>query len=186
MRINPVGLPLDTETAAAMARWMPSIPGIEPLALFRILIQHRSLSEALHPLAAFQLGRGASLDPRDRELVINRSCALCQCEYEWGVHVGLLASKVGLAPITAAATVTKPASDPLWSERERCLISFVDALHTKGSISEELWIELRQRWNENQIIELTVLAGFYHLISFIANVTEAPLESWAPRFPSRL
>jgi 4-carboxymuconolactone decarboxylase len=184
MRIKPLGLPLDTETAAAMAKWMPSIPGIEPLALFRILIRHRSLSEALHPLAAFQLGRGSSIDARDRELVINRTCALCQCEYEWGVHVGLLASKVGLAPNTVTATVTKPASDPLWSQRERCLISFVDALHATGTISEELWVELCGHWNENQILELTVLTGFYHLISFIANITKIPLESWAPHFPS--
>jgi len=184
MRISPAELPLDTETAAAIAKWMPPIRGVEPLALFRILIQHPSLSEALHPLAAFQLGKGSSLDPRTRELVISRTCARCQCEYEWGVHVGLLASKIGLLPSTVAATVTKAASDPLWSDSERCLISLVDALHDTGTVSEELWIELRRHWNEKQTLELTVLTGFYHLISFVANVAGAPLESWAPRFPS--
>jgi alkylhydroperoxidase family enzyme len=63
------------------------------------------------------------------------------------------------------------------------LISLVDALHDTSTVSEELWIELRRHWNENQILELTVLTGFYHLISFVANVAGARLESWAPRFP---
>jgi alkylhydroperoxidase family enzyme len=181
--INPAELPLDTETAAAMAKWMPPIRGIEPLALFRILIQHRSLSEALHPLAAFQLGKSCSLDPRTRELAISRTCARCQCEYEGGVHAGLQAGKIGLLPGTLAATVTKPPSDPLWSDSERCLTSLMDALHDTSTVSEELRIELRRHWNENQILELTVLTGFYHLISFVANVAGARLESWAPRFP---
>jgi len=112
------------------------------------------------------------------------TCARCHCEYEWGVHIGLLADRVGLQPTTVAATVTAPASDPLWSDRDRCLISLVDALHTTSTISDGLWTELRTHWDEQQIPELTVLAGFYHLISFIANVAHAPLERWAPRFPS--
>ncbi|MGA2419869.1 MAG: carboxymuconolactone decarboxylase family protein [Candidatus Acidiferrum sp.] len=184
MRIKPLELPLGPESAATLAKWMPPIPGIEPLALFRILLQHRGLSEALHPLAAFQLRRASSIDLRSRELIINRTCARCHCEYEWGVHVGLLADRVGLEPTMVAATVTAPASDPRWSERDRCLISLVDALCASSAISDGLWAELRTHWDEQQIMELTVLAGFYHLISFIANVAEAPLESWAPRFPS--
>lgn len=36
--------------------------------------------------------------PREREIVIDRTCARCGCEYEWGVHVAAFGSAVGLTP----------------------------------------------------------------------------------------
>jgi hypothetical protein len=40
-----------------------------------------------------------------------------------------------------------------------------------------------QHWNEAQLIELLVIAGLYHTISFIVNGLSVPLESWGTRFP---
>jgi len=38
----------------------------------------------------YLLGRKASLSLRDREVVINRVCARCKAEYEWGVGRALV------------------------------------------------------------------------------------------------
>jgi len=183
MRIAPIQPPYDEQTAAALAKWM--LPGsAEPLALFRILVRHSELSERLRPLGAFNLGKSSGLEVRDREIVIDRVCALCGCEYEWGVHVAAFGARAGLTPEKLTATVSASPDDPVWSDREATLIRFVDALHQRAAIADDLWASLRHTWTELQIIELTALAGFYHLISFVANVAQVPLESWAARFPA--
>ena len=38
-------------------------------------------------------------------------------------------------------------------------------------------------FSDEQIIELIVLCGFYHTISFVARGLELPLEDYAARFP---
>lgn len=182
-RIQPLDLPLDDQHAAMMKKWMPPIPGVEPLALFRVLIRHAKLSESLHPLGAFQLGRESSLELRDRELVIDRTCARCHCEYEWGVHAALLGAAAGLDSTAIQATVKGNPSDPMWSARDGCLITLVDSLHDTGTISDELWRQLLEHWTQDQILELAVLTGFYHVISFVANMARLAPESWALRFP---
>lgn|SRR5215831_3828856 len=183
VRIRPLELPLDEEHAVMLKRWMPRTPGVEPLAIFRLLLRHPKLSESLHHLGAFQLGNEASLVLRDRELVINRTCARGHCEYEWGVHSALRGSHAGLGLATIAATVKSSANDPVWSARERCLIALVDSLHDTGTISDDLWKQLVEYWTEDQMLELAVLTGFYHVISFVANMAGLLPETWALRFP---
>jgi hypothetical protein len=48
-------------------------------------------------MAGGLLDRG-SIGLRDRAIVIDRACARCGSEYEWGVHVALFAARVGLTP----------------------------------------------------------------------------------------
>jgi alkylhydroperoxidase family enzyme len=182
-RIKPLGLPLDKAHAAMLEKWMPPIPGVEPLALFRLLIRHPMLAEKMHPLGSFQLGKQASLAVHDRELVIDRTCALCRCEYEWGVHTALLGAHAGLDPAAITATVKSRAEDPIWSVRDRCLISLVDSLHDTGSVPDELWTQVGEYWTEDQALEIAVLTGYYHAISFVANMAMLSPEKWAQRFP---
>jgi hypothetical protein len=48
------------------------------------------------------LGRGL-LMLRQREIVIDRTCALNGSEYEWGVHIAFFAAKVKFTPATPIA-----------------------------------------------------------------------------------
>jgi len=81
------------------------------------------------------------------------------------------------------STVKSSANDQVWSLRERCLISFVDSLHDAGTVSDELWQRLLDFWTEDQALELAVLTGYYHAISFAANTAGLLPETWALRFP---
>lgn len=182
-RIQPLEPPYEPEVATALAKWMPPGATVEPLKLFRTLLRHQQLSERMRPLGAGLLGSHSSLDPRDREIVIDRTCARCGCEYEWGVHVVFFGQALSIPEVQLLATVTKPANNEAWTERQALLIQFVDELHETATVSDDLWKRLAAAWNDEQRIELLVLAGWYHLISFVANATHIEREEWAARFP---
>lgn len=180
-RIVPLDPPFDPEIAESLKQWMPRNSPVPPLALFRTLHRNPKLSAAMHPIGRFNL-RDSSIAPRDREIVIHRTCALCHCEYEWGVHVASFAERVGFSAAEIDATVTGAAA---WSGREQLLISLTDALHQTADVPDELWAGLNAHWSQNQLLELVALVGCYHVISFVANAARVPLEDWAPRFPVR-
>lgn len=176
-RIAPLAPPHDPPLAATLAAMMP--PGMEPLALFRTLAHNPRVLEKVR--AGNLLDRG-SLDRRERELVILRTTARCGAEYEWGVHVAFFAARVGLSAAAVAASVDGAADDPAWTPREALLVRLADALHERATIADDLWAALAREWTAEQLIELIVLAGFYHTVSFVVNALAIDLEPGAARF----
>src|SRR3954465_4160164 len=73
-RIAPLEPPYDDETANVLRKWMPPGPAVGPLKLFRTLAVHPDLASRMRPLGAGILGHGR-VDPREREVVIHRTCA---------------------------------------------------------------------------------------------------------------
>lgn len=178
-RIAPLEPPYPEPVAAELAAMMP--PGVEPIALFRTLARNpRVLGKIRH---GNLLDRG-SIERRDRELVILRTCARCGSEYEWGIHASVFAPRLGIEPATLGATVHGDAGDPAFTERDALLVRLVDELHDTNRLSRELWDALRGCWSDEQLVELVVLAGFYHCISFVTNAFAIGLEPGAARFPA--
>ncbi len=64
------------------------------------------------------------------------------------------------------------------------LVRFVDELHDSGRVPDELWSSLTERWSAEQLLELLVLVGWYHVIAFVANGARVELEEWAATFPT--
>jgi 4-carboxymuconolactone decarboxylase len=181
-RIAPVEPPYSPDVEEMLRKWMPPDAGVEPLQLFRTLVVHGSLAARMRPLGAGILGHGL-LEPRDRELMIHRTCARCGAEYEWGVHAAFFGSAVGLSDQQLTATVTAPADDPVWSDRERAVLRLADELHDTAEVSEATYGELERHFTPEQLLELVVAAGWYHTISFVIGAARIPLEPWAARFP---
>jgi alkylhydroperoxidase family enzyme len=177
-RIAPEIPPFAPEIDAALKRLMP--PGVPPLVLFTTLARNPRVFQRF--MAAGLLDKG-SISLREREIVIDRATARCGSEYEWGVHVAFFAEKAGLTPIQIAATVTGASDDPVWTPRERLVLALVDALHDSNRIGDELWQKVRAEFSDAQLIELVVLTGFYHMVSFVTNAFTLPLEGNAARFP---
>ena len=72
-----------------------------------------------------------------------------------------------------------------WGDpRDRALIRAVDALHDDADISERLWNELASLFTEAHLLDLLLLCGWYHAISFVATAVRVPLEAGAPTFAS--
>lgn len=177
-RIAPVTPPFLPEIEAALTKIMP--PGAPPLLLFTTLAHNPRVFQRF--MAGGLLDRG-SISLREREIVIDRATARCGAEYEWGVHVAFFAGKAGLEASEVEATVHGGADDPAWSPRERLLIRLVDALHETATVDDELWADLSAEFSDEQRIELIVLAGLYHMVSFVTNALALPLEPFAARFP---
>jgi hypothetical protein len=74
------------------------------------------------------------------------------------------------------------ASDPCWSRRDALVIEGVDALHDTATIPDALWARLDAVFEAAELLDLTLLAGWYHAISYAANAARVELEEWAPRF----
>jgi 4-carboxymuconolactone decarboxylase len=181
-RIAPLQPPYDPDTEAMLRKWMPPGSPLEPLALFRTLAVHDELSSRMRPLGGGILGHGR-LDPRDREIVIHRTCALTGAEYEWGVHAVAFGRPLGLTDEQLAATVRGTAGDRAWSERDSLLIALADELDQSCDVSDELWTKLSEQFEPDQLLELVITAGWYRLLAYVINASRVALEPWAPRFP---
>ena len=179
-RIPPAVPPFGPELDAALARFTP--PGAEPLRLFRTLAQNpRVLSRFL---AGGLLDRG-SIGLRERELAILRTCARCGSEYEWGVHVAVFAGRAGLSAEEVRATCRRePPALASLGPRDRAILALCDALHERADVDDALWRALEAELAPAQIVELVVLAGFYHTVSFVTNALRIELEDGVPRFPA--
>ena len=181
-RIAPIEPPYDAATAEFLRKWMPPGSSLEPLALFRTLAVHPELANRMRPLGAGLLGHGL-IAPRDREIVIHRTCARTGAEYEWGVHAVAFGKPLGLDDAQLAATVTGDASDPAWSARDALLVRLADELHDTATLSDGLWTALVAHWTPPQLLELIILAGWYRLLAGVINGAGVVREAWAARFP---
>jgi 4-carboxymuconolactone decarboxylase len=180
-RIEPLAPPYTPELEALLQRMTPpGAPSI--LALFRVLAHHPLLAERMSGFGSLLLGRKASLSLRDREVVIDRVCARCGAEYEWGVHVAAFAEAADLTPAQNTAIADPDADDTPLTPRDRVLVQMVDELHESGAVSDALWPELAAHWSTPQLLELLVLAGWYHAIAYVCNAARVPLESWGARW----
>ncbi len=177
-RIAPVDPPYSPALQADFDKLMRGAP---PLLLFRTMAQNpRVLSRMM---AGGLLDKG-SINVRQRELMILRITALCGAEYEWGVHVAAFGAKAVWTPEQIRSTCRRSADDACWSADEKAVIKLADSLTLSKNVDDALWAELKSHFKDDQLIELIMLAGLYHAVSFILNATHVELEKFAPRFPA--
>jgi alkylhydroperoxidase family enzyme len=181
VRIIPAAPPYDPEVAARLQSMMP--PGVPPILLFRTFVRNLPMTEAMGGWGRYELGKQLSLSMRDREIVIVRTCANCRCEYEWGVHLVFYAARTGLTGDQVASLTHGGAADRCWtSERERLLVEAADALHHGADVGDDLWARLAAVFDDAQLLDLFLLCGWYHAISYAANAARVDLEAGSPRF----
>ncbi|MBG0564426.1 carboxymuconolactone decarboxylase family protein [Actinoplanes sp. NEAU-A11] len=158
-------------------------PGVPPIGLFRTFARNLPMTVAMSGWGRYELGRDLSLTMREREIVILRTCARCRCEYEWGVHVMFFAARVGFTDAQITSLTHGSADDPCWTAgRERILIEVADALHDTADLGDALWEAARDLLDEAELLDLFLLCGWYHAISFAARAARVELEPGAPRF----
>jgi 4-carboxymuconolactone decarboxylase len=155
-------------------------PGVPPLTLFTTLARVPRIWDRFR--AGSLLERGP-LSLRYREIVIDRTCARCGCNYEWGIHAAFFAPRAALTLEQLRATVHGDGNDPVWSDEERLLVRTVDQLHETSNISDDLWQALAAAFSVEQVFEVIALVGFYHTVSFFSNGLRLAPESYGVPFP---
>jgi alkylhydroperoxidase family enzyme len=176
-RIAPLEPPYAPEIQQQFDRIMRGAP---PLTLFRVVAGN---ARAWDKFRAGSLLDGGPLSLREREIVIDRTCALTKCEYEWGVHVVIFAKAAGFSDKQVKATVLEGADAECWSAHEQALIAAVDALHHRATLSDSEFAVLSAHYDDPKIFEIILLCGFYRTVSYLANGLDLPLEDAAARFP---
>ena len=177
-RIAPAVPPYDPAIQTALGRIMP--PGTPPLVLFTTLARDARLFGKF--FAGGLLDRG-HLTLRQRELVIDRTTALCGSEYEWGVHVAIFGARAEFDAAQLRSLACGDPDDACWSDEDRLLLRFCDALHRDCTIGDGLWQQMTARFGDEALLELLLLAGFYRTVSYLTNALRLPLEPGAARFP---
>ncbi len=175
-RITPLQPPYETPAGEEVKQMFGEQT---PYVLFTTMA---SSERAWAKFRAGSLLDGRLLSLREREIIIERTCARTGCEWEWGVHVMVFAEKAGLSRQDVAETLRVPADPSRWSASEAALIRVVDALHERSTLSDEEFAELSAHYNSEQILEIIMLTGHYHTISYLAAGLALPLEDGAARF----
>ena len=155
-----------------------------PINLFKLFARNLPMAQAMTGWGRYELGRDLTLSMRQRELVIDRVTARCGAEYEWSVHTAFFAERVSLTQPQIASLTHGDPTDACWSPEEHALLAAVDELHDHNDISDATWDALDL--TDVQRLDLLLLAGWYHAISYVARAARVPLEENAPRFADYL
>jgi alkylhydroperoxidase family enzyme len=167
-RIAPLD-PADFDTQ--QAELMAPIAG-PTVNIFRTLVRHPGLFRRWSPFGGKLLA--GKLPARDRELLILRTGWRCRSEYEWAQH----------APIGRAAGLTSEEIERVkagpdaagWDPFDATLLRAADELHVDSVIADETWAALAARYDDRQLIEVPMVVGQYHLVSFTLRSLGVPVE----------
>ena len=177
-RVAPIDPPYPPDMQAEFDTLMRGTP---PLLLFRTVARNPRVLQRM--IAGGLLDRG-SISLRSRELTILRTCARCGAEYEWGVHIATFGAKSPWTPAQIYSSVHGSADDTCWNLEDRLVIRLADQLHYTNRVDDTLWEEMAVHFAPEQLVELIMLAGLYHAVSYMVNATGVQHEAFAPRFPS--
>lgn len=152
----------------------------QPYNIYRALAHH---PEMVRRWLGFSdaLRFEARLPGRDRELVILRTGVNCRCEYEWGQHVPYGRS-AGITPEEFDA-LTRPLDAHPWPRRERALLAAADELHATSDLSDAAFAALEAELATDELIEVILLVGQYHLVSYVLNGLRVERDDGLEPFP---
>ena len=152
-----------------------------PLNIFATLARAPKMLDAVLHMGGYLLS-GKGIPPREREIVVLRVGWRAGSVYEFGQHTVL----GGQARLTEDEIV-RLTEDGLggWDEGDRLLVAMADDLHADDKVADATWAGLAERWNEMQLIELLVLAGFYRLVSGFLNSAGVELDPGTPGWPGQ-
>jgi len=178
--LRPIDPPYSLEISEALERY-PRAKGGYVIRLFRVFANSLRFLRGKGVLNF--LDEDSPLSMRERELVILRTTANNDCEYEWGIHVTIFAAAAGLSDSQIAATRTSSPDADCWSRDDSLLIKAIDELCTCAKIQDETYGRFRDHWNLEQQLEILALCGNYQTVSYVANTARISLEDIGGRFP---
>lgn len=179
-RIEPELNP-DEEQSRILAKTLLT-PDSDPLNLFRVLVKYPEMMKRVNALGGMFMAHG-SLPPREREIVILRVAWNSGCDYEFAQHAPI-GRRVGLSDEEIGA-LGRPPGEASWTESDAAVIRFTDEIMNNLEASDETWSCLARSHDEDQLIELSLLVGYYQMLSSFLKTTRVPLEEGSERLPGR-
>ena len=144
-----------------------------------VLNLHRAVANSPNMLRNFmRLGNSlllhGLLPPVLRELAVLRIAQMTGADYEWAHHV----------PLALQAGVSREQIDELegWAtsaqfdERERSVLRYVESVAREVAVPDEVFEKARAHLSEGEMVELTLVAGYWGLVARLLVPLEIDLE----------
>jgi len=172
--------PLVTEPDPSLAPMFerPLVSRVDNANALRLLANHPQLLLRFSGLAAMFASQ-TSLPPLDLELVILRTAYRSRCEYEFAQHRDR-AAEAGLTEEQLQALCRDDPGE--WPEREAALIALADEIVRDAVVSDATWDRLRPTYDDQQLIELLFLPGFYRMVAGMFNTAGVAVDEGLPRW----
>jgi alkylhydroperoxidase family enzyme len=135
--------------------------------IFATLVRHPGLFARWLPFGGKLLA--GNLPARERELLVLRT--------------GWLGRTAGLTDTEIERVAAGPDAEG-WDRFDAVVLRAADELHDDSFITDATWAALAERYDEAQLVEVPMLVGHYHLVSFTLNSLGVPLEEGAAGFPT--
>lgn len=177
-RIGPEGEP-DSEQLRLLSKTLLT-PSSEPLNLFLTLVRHPELMKRVNALGGLFMAHG-SLPEREREIVILRVACNTRCDYEFAQHVSI-GQRSGLTQ-EEIKNLGRPLDQDRWGDNDLALLRFTDEIMENLEVSDEVWEQVSRSHDDNQMMELVMLVGYYRMLAAFLKTTRVPLEEESPRLP---
>ena len=173
---------LDIDRAKEAAARVGISEQMAELSVFRVLLQHPKLAQALNGLLGTLLFDGNRLDPRLRELIILRIAWVTGSEYEWTQH-WRFARQIEI-PERDLLEVRDWRASSLLQAADRAVLAATDEVLEGGVILKATWEEC-ERYIEGAEarLELVVAIGNWNTFSILLRSLEIPLEEGVSPWP---
>lgn len=166
------------ETRIADAVKDPALAkSMSQLNVFRALLNNPAITLAQSGLAGALMGSKV-LDHRIRELVILRTGWRTKSEYEFVQHVAV-SRRLGMSDEEILG-VRNPAECKTYSEVDRAVIALADELHDHSQVSSKTWAALEKSFSAAELVEIILVAGFWHMMAGFLKTAEIPLDPIDP------
>lgn len=175
-RILPV--PPDERTPSAQALLDGVSVAGSDANIFTTLVRAEGLTRRWLPFGGKLLN--GKVPARDRELLILRTGWNCRSEYEWAQHV-VIGRSAGLTDEEIARIPAGPGG--AWSPFDSTLLQAADELHEDWCIADATWAALADVYDTQQLIELPMLVGHYHMVAMTLNSLGVQLDDGLSGFP---
>jgi 4-carboxymuconolactone decarboxylase len=179
--------PLPPEERDEQARELLASSIMADANIFTTLVRAPGLMRKWLPFGGKLLA--GKLPARDRELVILRTAWNCRAEYEWGQHVligaraGLMPEEIARIPAGAGSGDQTEGGDG-WTALDAALLRAADELHDEQCIADDTWAVLEAHYDTQQMIELPMLVGQYHMVAMTLNSLGVQLDPGLEGFPA--
>lgn len=157
-------------------------PEVRNARVYGTLANHPALFAAIGPIMAHILV-DISLSESQREIVIVRACFRDHGAYPFRQHVRI-GRAAGLPDAEIAALGEE--TPKMCNQRDQLLVDWVDELHDTGTICSATWQRGNDHFETCQLLDLTLAAGFYGLISFVLSAARTKLEDGEATLPPNL
>ena len=145
-----------------------------------ILNLHHAIANSPNALRNFmRLGNSlllhGLLPPPLRELAILRIAQMTGADYEWAHHVPI-ARQVGVREEQVAG-LKGWGSSQHFDDRERAVLRYTESVSSAVAAPDELFQEVRKHLSEAEVVELTLVVGYWGMVARLLVALEIDVEA---------